>query len=68
MTEELSSAHSLHHLEKLGALTEDEGAALRDYVSHGKLPAEPAPPQATQYEGPVPNETGPSLVVLVISP
>jgi hypothetical protein len=51
MTEELSAAHSLHHLEKLGALTEDEGAALRDYVSHGKLPAEPAPPRPRSMKG-----------------
>jgi hypothetical protein len=35
---------SLHHLEKLGAITGDEGETLRDYVSHGKLPAAPSGP------------------------
>jgi hypothetical protein len=35
---------SLHHLEKLDALTEYEATALRDYVTHGELPASPSGP------------------------
>ncbi|GAB2801581.1 hypothetical protein GCM10027176_02200 [Actinoallomurus bryophytorum] len=35
---------SLHHLEKLDAVTEPEATAIRDYIRHGKLPAPPSGP------------------------
>jgi hypothetical protein len=35
---------SLYQLERLGALTSDEGTTLRDYVEHGRLPAPPSGP------------------------
>jgi|1186.fasta_scaffold184154_2 hypothetical protein len=34
----------LYQLEKLGAISSEEGTALRDYVRHGELPAPPSGP------------------------